>query len=316
MKALRIIVYMVCLLFPLSCGEKESPDGPEVPPLVPEGEYVPVGKPDIKDDIRVKVLSGTASSWQQGENIEKSFDGSYETLYHSSWDNSAGGYFPVTLTYSFSKGTDIDYIVYHPRKSGSNGNFRETEIHYKTRGKEWSAAGKYDFKGSGHPSKVDFRTTLKDVESIRFTVWSGAGDGQGFASCSEMEFYKVNPDKFDPLSLFTDRACSALRPGVTDEDIRSCGSEFFRNIAAYMKAGRYPTEFRVQEYSAYPYPEVVARDLKISPYSFMDGATGIFSPGGEDMVVLVDGLGNRQASVYVQNLDRPGGDGFHGRSFP
>ena len=104
MKALRIIVYMVCLLFPLSCGEKESPDGPEVPPLVPEGEYVPVGKPDIKDDIRVKVLSGTASSWQQGENIEKSFDGSYETLYHSSWDNSAGGYFPVTLTYSFSKG--------------------------------------------------------------------------------------------------------------------------------------------------------------------------------------------------------------------
>ena len=24
MKALRIIVYMVCLLFPLSCGEKES----------------------------------------------------------------------------------------------------------------------------------------------------------------------------------------------------------------------------------------------------------------------------------------------------
>ena len=110
-----------------------------------------------------------------------------------------------------------------------------------------------------------------------------------------MEFYKVNPDKFDPLSLFTDRACSALRPGVTDEDIRSCGSEFFRNMAAYMKAGRYPTEFRVQEYSAYPYPEVVARDLKISPYSFMDGATGIFSPGGEDMVVLVDGLGNRQA---------------------
>lgn len=316
MKALRIIVYMVCLLFPLSCGEKESPDGPEVPPLVPEGEYVPVGKPDIKDDIRVKVLSGTASSWQQGENIEKSFDGSYETLYHSSWDNSAGGYFPVTLTYSFSKGTDIDYLVYHPRKSGSNGNFRETEIHYKIRGKEWSAAGKYDFKGSGHPSKVDFRTTLKDVESIRFTVWSGAGDGQGFASCSEMEFYRVNPDKFDPLSLFTDRACSALRPGVTDEDIRSCGSEFFRNIAAYMKAGRYPTEFRVQEYSAYPYPEVVAWDLKISPYSFMDGATGIFSPGGEDMVVLVDGLGNRQASVYVQNLDRPGGDGFHGRSFP
>ena len=159
MRTLRNLALILCLLFPLSCGEKESPDGPEVPPLVPEGEYVPVGKPDIKDDIRVKVLSGTASSWQQGENIEKSFDGSYETLYHSSWDNSAGGYFPVTLTYSFSKGTDIDYIVYHPRKSGSNGNFRETEIHYKIRGKEWSAVGKYDFKGSGHPSKVDFRTT-------------------------------------------------------------------------------------------------------------------------------------------------------------
>lgn len=168
MKAFRITVYLVCLLFPLSCGEKEAPAGQEGAPLVPEGEYVPVGKPDIKDDIKVKVLSGTASSWQPGANIEKSFDGSYETIYHSSWNNSAGGYFPVTLTYSFSKGTDIDYLVYHPRKSGNNGNFRETEIRYKIRGKEWSAAEEYNFKGSGHPSKVEFRATLKDVESIRF----------------------------------------------------------------------------------------------------------------------------------------------------
>ena len=69
MRTLLNLALILCLLFPLSCGEKESPDGPEVPPLVPEGEYVPVGKPDIKYDIRVKVLSGTSSSWQQGYNI-------------------------------------------------------------------------------------------------------------------------------------------------------------------------------------------------------------------------------------------------------
>ncbi len=38
---------------------------------------------DVKGDIKIKIVSGTASSFQSGSNIEKSFDGDYSTLYHS-----------------------------------------------------------------------------------------------------------------------------------------------------------------------------------------------------------------------------------------
>lgn len=55
----------------------------------------------IKDDIKVPVESGEASSFQGGSNIDKSFDGDMSTIYHSNWNNAGEHYFPITLTYNF-----------------------------------------------------------------------------------------------------------------------------------------------------------------------------------------------------------------------
>ena len=54
-------------------------------------------------------------------------------------------------------------------------------------------------------------------------------------------------------SLFsTDGTCSELKPGLTDEEIENCPYSFYKNIAYYMKQGKYPAEFRIQEYKAWP----------------------------------------------------------------
>ena len=50
----------------------------------------------------------------------------------------------------------------------------------------------YDFKGSALPTRVVFDNPIENPLCIRFVVKSGVGDGQGFASCAEMEFYRRN----------------------------------------------------------------------------------------------------------------------------
>lgn len=99
-----------------------------------------------------------------------------------------------------------------------------------------------DFQGSATAGKVAFDQTIQ-AKSFRFIVKSGAGDGQGFASCAEMEFYAKNPVNFDYSTLFTDASCSELKNGITEDDIAKCEYPFFKNIAYYMIKGKYPAEF-------------------------------------------------------------------------
>lgn len=93
------------------------------------GEYEAVDLDEIKDDLPITITSATASSAQPGEGIERSFDGDKTTLYHSNYDNTTEGYFPITLEYHFDAGSDMDYLVYYPRSDGgTNGNFKEVDI--------------------------------------------------------------------------------------------------------------------------------------------------------------------------------------------
>lgn len=285
------------------------------------GEYEPVDPDEIKDDIRINVIGGTASSFQPGGEIEKSFDGDKKTIYHSKWDNTGENYFPITLEYSFAQGSDMDYFVYYPRTDGWNGLFKEVDIEVKnnanTRGvDEWVKVMTYDFKGSSGATRVDFPQPQIGVSAIRFTVRSGAGDGQGFASCAEMEFYKKNPANFDWSTLFADPSCSELKPGITEQEIFGCTHSFFKNIAYYMYIGRYSREFRINTFRAYPHPDIQAKENKTSPYSLLDNPTGISVSTGEQLVVMVGDLKGEKLSLRVQDLNKPEGDGFGGANYP
>lgn len=284
------------------------------------GEYESGDLDDIKDDIKVPVESGEASSFQGGSNIDQSFDGDMNTIYHSNWTNTGDQYFPITLTYNFAAGSDMDYIIYYPRTSGQNGNFKEVEIRVKsnanTRGAdEWNTVMTKNFGGTNAAVRVNFPKAQIGVKSVQFIVKSGSGDGQGFAACAEMEFYKKNPDAFDPLTLFTDATCSELKSGLTDEEIESCPYSFYKNIAYYMKQNKYPTEFRIQEYRAWPHPDAQSLTHKTNPYSLRDNPTGISVKSGEQLMIFVGDTHGQNVSVVIQNLDVPGGDGFGGSSY-
>lgn len=285
------------------------------------GEYVAPALDGFEDDVKLKIVSAAASSYQPGGEIEKSYDGDRSTLYHSKWDNSAPDYFPITLQYNFEEKTDIDYFIYYPRTTvNPNGNFKKVEINVKCREGEnpgvWKMVMENDFEGSGAAAKIAFPSRLLNVESIQFKVLSGAGDGQGFASCAEMEFYKYSADNFDPLSLFTDRSCSELKPEITDMDIEKCKFVFFKNLAYYMKKGDYPSQARIIDFKAYPHPTVFSNQNKIAPYSLYDNVTGIYVGPGEELVVMVESLhGRKDIQLMIRDLNVPGGDGFWGQQF-
>ena len=266
---------------------------------------------DIKDDIKLSVKSAEASSYQPGEEIAKSIDGDKATIYHSNWDNSGSNYFPITLTYRFENQESLDYFIYYPRTSGSNGLFKETEIWVSTKeAPDFKKVMDKDFKGSSSPTKVSLEQSIINPTGVRIIVKSGAGDGQGFVSCSEMEFYKKNPDNFDPLTLFTDGTCSELKPGITEAEINACEYPLYRTVALYLIEGKYPFEFRIQEYKAYQHPDVQSAINKTSPYSLLDNPTGIVAEEGKELIIFVGDTHGESIGLKVQNLDLPGGDGY------
>lgn len=271
---------------------------------------------DIKDDHKIKISGGFASSFQGGGEITKSFDGDMNTIYHSSWSNGVANYFPITLDYYFENVDFIDYMIYYPRTSGNNGHFKETEIWVKKEGaNDYIKLMDFDFKGTGSASKVIFDESVQKPSAIRFVIKSGSGDGQGFAACAEMEFYQTNPDNIDPLSIFTDETCSELKPGITMVDIEKIEETLYRNIAFYLFNDTYPSEFRVQEFKAWPHPDNWARENKTSTLSLLDNPTGISVSAGEDLVVFVGETHNRQISLKVQDLNKPEGDGYDQASY-
>lgn len=270
---------------------------------------------DIKGDIKIKVVSGTDTSHQGDDGIEKSFDGDYSTLYHSNWTNSGNNYFPITLTYNFAEASDVDYLIYYPRSEGNNGRFKEVEIQYSSDGSSFTKLMDKDFQGSATATRVTFDETLR-AKSFRFIVKSGAGDGQGFASCAEMEFYTKNLDTFDYTTLFEDEICSKLKTGITDTDIENCKYPFFKNLAYYMLQGKYDDAFRIANYKAYPNPDIQSVTHKTNPYSLLDNPTGISVEKDETLVVLVGDTYNQNIGLKVQNLDAPNSDGFGGPTYP
>jgi len=296
-----------------SCADRKD-DIDVLPNTLPD--YNGISNGDIKDDFRVPVTAGKASSFQPGGEIEKSFDNDMNTIYHSLWNNSAAGYFPVTLEYFFENQESIDYLVYHPRPSGPNGLFKETEIWVATQEQpSYTKVMDYDFKGVSVPTRISFEKSLVKPKSIKFIVKSGAGDGQGFASCAEMEFYRANPDNFNPLILFTDLTCTQLKPAITEKDIEKVQNNLYRNIARYMLKGTYPREFRIQDYRAWPHPDDWAKVNKTSTLSLLDNPTGISVNDGDELIAFVGETGGHPISLKVQDLNKPGGDGYYNASY-
>ena len=251
----------------------------------------------IPSDIKFIPSSGSASSFQSGENIEKSYDGNPNTLYHSSYSSTK---FPVTLTYNFTDVARLDYLIYHPRTSGgNNGKFKELEIWYTTKGSERKKLGDYDFEGRASASVVSFENPMMEPVNIEFIVKSGVGN---FVSCAEMEFYCINPEKDNVYELFEDRLLTKLKPGITIEDINNSSNLYIRDMAMSLYKGQYSLDFRADEYKAYLSMNGFNKLTNITTYSKYENPTGIYFPKGKHLV-MVDNIKTTPVSLIIPKYE-------------
>jgi hypothetical protein len=266
----------------------------------------------IPSDIYVRPATATVSpAAQSGEGIQRTYDRDYETLYHSNYYNTT---FPITLEYRFSQITpsiQIDYAIYYPRMTGSNGNFKEVEVQYEL----WSQSGTfvkvgdYNLAGGSSPFVFNFVPALEAPRTIRFIVKSGTGN---FASCAEMEFYKKSPEEVDFSTHFTDKSCSRLKPGTTLDDIKGISNLLYQKLASDLYYREYDTIFRTQSYEAYQIPGLIAQAWKTVPYGRNDNPTGIYAEAGKDLIVMMEALNGRPAPGLFIQTDGAGIQGkFH-----
>lgn len=273
---------------PVDTGKK--PDG---------GTYIPGDPAEVQGDVMVKVLSGEASQFQNGENIEKSWDGNMNTLYHSPY---YGTKFPVTLEYRFKEPENIDYIVPKPRTGGGNGAFGAFELFVATESSpEYASLGKFDFNFSGSPIPIFLGKTIEGVTAFKFSVESGENN---FVSCAEMEFWRYGEgsDVEAFKDIFKDDVLSELADGATREKIEKMNNSFFKGIALALLDGKYEKEFRVQEYEPYPTIHETATALKISGYCPFENATGMYFPSLSDVIIVVGDTGGESLSLQIHNF--------------
>lgn len=266
-------------------------------------------------DALIPVASGTASSSQPGEGIEKSFDGDYSTIYHAAYGNTT---YPITLTYTLKEASHVDYAIYTPRQSGYNGNFKLVTIEYKVKGSsKFEELVTMDFGGGNNATQIPFGANgIDNVEQVRFIVKSSTSDeGRAFASCAEMGFYKRNTYIADIFArYFADGLCTQLRSGVTEADINQIPVAEVREAARSILAGTYSTEFRLGEFGAFRPVAELRNELKNShSYCDHENPTGITFKEGQTVVIAVEGVSTAPVSLTVRNF---GPEDFVSSSYP
>ncbi len=165
----------------VSCAEMEFWKG-EMTTIIPEGKAI--------------IESATASSQQPGSgSIENSFDGNFESTYHTQWildsDQGITTRLPVDITYTFKgdAGVDLDYIYYFTKLN--TGTFGEVDIYFSTTTNDDAGYGAialtHDFKQDGVSEILRLAATQKGVKHVKFHVRTGLNN---HATCLEMEFWK------------------------------------------------------------------------------------------------------------------------------
>ncbi|MCO6463137.1 MAG: M60 family metallopeptidase [Saprospiraceae bacterium] len=276
-------------------------------PALPDGSVdcvIGVKGLKISEDqkLRISQAGSFASSYQPGENIEKSFDGNLNTLYHSNWNNAYSA-LPVELNYHFEQSEKVDYLVYYPRKEGYNGFFGLSSIYYLDEVQnEYIYLMDYDFGFNGLDTRVNFPSTIQ-TQDIKIVVHSGE---QGFVSCAEMEFYQKNTDTgqepFPYSDIFTSPLYDEVQSHVTTLDIVKMEPGFYQSLAQCLLLGSYDRNIRSRDYQAYESLSTLADKLKTSRYDAYENPTGILFSRGDTIIAFAEGIGAEPVYLRVKDF--------------
>lgn len=282
------------------------------------GSYEP-GVPETGEDIKLTAsgVTGMDNDWRSNRDYSKMIDGVADMGGDTGWlSNWQAPKFPKWFEFTFDEGQDMDYILYVP---SYKGHFKQVKVEVYTEVNAQKTAGYTTvFEGElvqnyNAATRIDFNEPQVGVTKVKFTLEDSYSNGE--CRCVEIEFYKKNPNSFDWQTLFANPACTELKSGLTEQDILACNHSFYKNMAWYMYNGKYPREFRIADFKAYPHPDVQAKENKTSTYSLLDNPTGISVAADENLVVMADLKGRESVNIRVQNLDTPGADGFGGEEY-
>lgn len=272
--------------------------------------------PKEGEDIKLVPSSAEGDGGVPGGSYEAMFDNDMETNWQANWKAPIGLIYPQYIEFTFDEKVDMDYMVY--RCNWQDNRMKDVKVEVLT---DVNASRSADyvtvFEGTlpnSAASRIDFNASQSGVTKVKMTIATCYNMGKPLR-CNEMEFYQKDPSAFKYSDLFTNPACTDLKPNVSEEDILNCTNAFYKNLAWFMYNGKYQREFRIADYKAYPHPDVQAKINKTAPYSLLDNPTGIFVTKGENLVVMADLKGRSKVNIRVQNLDQPGKDGFGGDEY-
>lgn len=285
-----------------SCAEMEFYSTEQMDPIVvecslPTGEFANYG--DIP--VLPQAAGSSASNFQPGNDIEKSFDGDLNTLYHSSWNATS---FPISLIYGFDGQTPIDYLKYTPRQDGNvNGNFGNIKISYNTvSNSNYTEILTLNLEQTGASKTAYFPSTITPL-SVKIEVLDGKNN---FASCAELQFFRIDPNTPDLAAysaIFNDALFSSLKPSVTQQDINAITSPFIKGLAQCLFSNTYTKKYRVQDFTAYKKNESINTQYKIGNYNAYENPTGILFNANTAVIVFAKDISATSNKAYLKIRD-------------
>lgn len=272
---------------------------PQFPPPLPDIFSVDSTLVTNLNDIKIPVSNGIASSYQNSESIEKTFDGDFNTIYHSNYSNKT---FPITLEYNLVNADKLDYLLYYPRKRNKNGFFGRIKVEARTQDAPYQTlVEEFDCGLKNTPSLIQFPSGFSNPAQVRITVLSGYNN---FASAAEIEFYQKRTLKNDYQSIFTDPLYSELRPKITRSSLDTISDPFFKKLALELFQNNYNRKSRIQSYSAIPSTEKTRKNLNVVfEYSRYQNPTGIVFENNDTAIIIVDQYDSSAGTITLKVKD-------------
>ncbi|MFV0555282.1 MAG: M60 family metallopeptidase [Mangrovibacterium sp.] len=246
------------------------------------------------------ILSGTLSPsdlFASGNGIEKTYDGNTSTTYLATPDD---GLLTARETVSFeyaldsSSSTIVNYLMLYFRTNLS-GVIKHATVWVKTASSsEWTQVSELENALSYAPCKVAFDAPVLNPTALKIevtdTFYPFENTGKYQVSLAEVEFYEARgiSSLANDQVYFTDETFSELVSGFSTSDLSKIENPFLQNMAAYMLAGEYDSEFRVQEYEPYRPHKSVKAELKNIFCNLYENPTGIYFNAGDEAVVFVE----------------------------
>lgn len=260
------------------------------------------------DDITSLFQSAWGMEW-----FGKNYDPWTEVFEHLKPELLKIEYYTLDFYFADNKEESINSMIYYPRSQNNKGGvWGKFDIEAST----YESPEKFEKVGSGDCGQkegviafISFDKEVTHPHTIRLKVYDSY---QNYISAGEIEFYGQNDVAFDTTTLFADNICSTLKTDITLEDINACEYPFFKKIATYIYYNRDEyTQFRVNEFKAYPHPDVHAKENKVTPYDLLDNVTGIYVKEGSTLVAFVDNPSVESIGLRVVNFDTPEKDGWY-----